>query len=502
VETQLELNVRAKNPLIWLHSVEEDRSVPRVQAVAEKLGYVVFEWDCIHGFAQRTAGQFRQPGDGRCTNVDQALAAVGEYKHQRTLFIFRDFHPLTRRMDQAVDYVLLARRVKDLYRTLRQNGNAVVFLASSPATPAELEECLALVEAALPDKDERLAIVTAWIAANARGLPCDLDEAGIHRLISTTAGMTSRQIQSALAMSVVNRKGLTAQAVDDVLAEKVKAVKASEVLECVPLKETLDDVGGLAGLKEWLRKRELSFGPAAVRYGLPMPKGILVLGPPGVGKSLTAKAAANVLHMALLRLDTGKIQASLVGQSEERMRRALALAEVQAPCVLWVDEIEKAFAGVRGPSGDSGVTQRVFGSFLTWMQERNKPVFIFATANNISDLPPEFLRKGRFDEILFVDLPTPEERKAILEVLLRKYGQKHARLITDALVKRLDRYTGAEIESVIIEAMYEAFYDNQRPLTAGDLEAATTRILPLADQMRDEIEALRRWGKANARPAS
>lgn len=502
METQLELNVRARNPLVWLHSPEEDRSVPRAQAVAEKLGYVVFEWNCIAGFVQLSAGQLRQPGDGRCTNVNQALAAVGDYKHQRTLFIFRDFHPLTRRLEQAADYVLLARRVKDLYRSLRQNGNVVVFLASAPATPAELEECLALVEAALPEKDERLAIVTAWTAANAKGLPCDLDEAGIHRLTSTTAGMTSRQIQSALAMSVVSRKGLTAQVVDDVLAEKVKAVRASEVLECVPLKETLDDVGGLAGLKEWLCKRELSFGPAAARYGLPMPKGILVLGPPGVGKSLIAKAAANGLHMALLRLDTGKIQASLVGQSEERMRRALAMAEVQAPCVLWVDELEKAFAGARGPSGDSGVTQRVFGTFLTWSQERTKPVFIFATANHIGDLPPEFLRKGRFDEIFFVDLPTPGERKAILEVLLRKYGRKPARLVTDALVKRLDRYTGAELESVITEAMYEAFYDNQRPLTAQDLEAATTRILPLADQMRDEIEALRRWGRANARPAS
>lgn len=159
-------------------------------------------------------------------------------------------------------------------------------------------------------------------------------------------------------------------------------------------------------------------------------------------------------------------------------------------------------AGARGPSGDSGVTQRVFGTFLTWSQERTKPVFIFATANNISDLPPEFLRKGRFDELFFVDLPTPEERKAILEVLLRNYGRKPARLVTGALVKRLDRYTGAEIESVIVDALFEAFYDDQRPLAAGDLEAATTRILPLADQMRDEIEALRRWGKANARPAS
>jgi SpoVK/Ycf46/Vps4 family AAA+-type ATPase len=502
METQLELNVRARNPLVWLHSVEEDRSVPRVRAVAEKLGYAVFEWNCIAGFVQVSDGTFRHPGDGQCTNIDQALAAAGEYKHQRTVFIFRDFHPLARRMEQAPDYVLLARRVKDLYRRLRQNGNAVVFIASSSATPTELEECLALVVAALPEEDERLAIVTAWIAANAKGLPCDLDEPHVHRLASTTAGMTSRQIQSALAMSVVHRKGLTAQVVDDVLAEKVKAVRASEVLECVPLKETLDDVGGLAGLKDWLQRRELSFGPAAARYGLPTPRGILVLGPPGVGKSLTAKATASSLHMALLRLDIGKIQASLVGQSEERMRRALAMAEVQAPCVLWVDELEKAFAGARGASGDSGVTQRVFGTFLTWLQERHKPVFIFATSNNISDLPPEFLRKGRFDEIFFVDLPTPEERKAILKVLLRKYGRKAGRLVTDSLAKRLDRYAGAEIESVIIEAMYEAFYDGQRPLTAQDLEAATTRILPLADQMRDEIEALRRWGKANARPAS
>jgi len=206
--------------------------------------------------------------------------------------------------------------------------------------------------------------------------------------------------------------------------------------------------------------------------------------------------------MSLLRLDVGKIQASLVGQSEERMRRALALAEVQAPCVLWVDEVEKAFAGASGPSGDSGVTKRVFGNFLTWLQERTKPVFVFATANSIDDLPREFRRRGRFDELFFIDLPTPAERKAILEVLLRKYGRKSARLITDALVKRLDRYTGAEIESVIVDAMYEAFDDDQRPLTAADLEAATARIVPLADQMRDEIEALRRWGKANARPAS
>lgn len=178
------------------------------------------------------------------------------------------------------------------------------------------------------------------------------------------------------------------------------------------------------------------------------------------------------------------------------------MAESQAPVVIWIDEVEKAFAGVTGPSGDSGVTQRVFGCFLTWTQERTKPVFIIATANNIRLLPPEFLRKGRFDELFFVDLPTPSERKAILQVLLRKHGLSQKGLVSEGLVNKLDRYTGAEIDCVITEAMYEAFYDDQRPVTAKDLEAATTKILPLADQMRGEIEELRRWGKVNARPAS
>lgn len=314
--------------------------------------------------------------------------------------------------------------------------------------------------------------------------------------------MTSRQIQSALAHSLVTRKRLDGGTIEDVLAEKVAAVRKTELLEYVAVTTTLDDVGGLEGLKAFLRARASAFGTAAERYGLPMPKGILILGPPGTGKSLVAKATAHALGMTLLRFDLGRLQASLVGQSEERTRRALAMAESQAPCVTWIDELKKGFAGVSGPAGDSGVTQRQFGSVLNWMQERTAPVFVVATANNIRQLPPEFLRKGRFDEIFFVNLPTPAERRAILNVLLRRYGQRQPGLVTEDLVRRLDRYTGAEIEYVITEAMYEAFADGQRPVTADDLVAATTRVLPLADQMRAEIEELRKWGRANARPAS
>jgi len=488
--------------MVWVSTLEEDRAASRIKAVAEKLGCPVFEWNCTGGFAQVSEGKLRQPGDGHCTNVDQALGAMGEYKQQRTVFIVRDLDLLASRLAPSADYVVLTRRIKDVHRKLKQNGNTVIFLSGSPAMPPELGAYLALVEAPLPDNDERLAIISAWIKTNAQGLSCQLDDEGLHRLTAAAAGMTSRQIQSALAVSVVKHRAVVAASVDDMLAEKVKAVKTSEILEYIPVTENFADVGGLDGLKEYIKKRASCFSRAALRYGLPTPKGILILGPPGAGKSLTAKAAASVLQIPLIRLDFGRVHGSLVGESEERMRRALALAEAQAPVVLWIEELEKALGGVGGPSGDSGVTQRLFGKFLTWAQERTKVVFMVATANNVTQLPPELLRRGRFDEIFFVDLPTPSERKAILDVVLRKHGLQPKGLVTDVLIDRLDRYTGAEMDYIVTEAMFDAFDDNQRAVTVKDIEAATTKVLPLADQMREEIEALRRWGKANARSAS
>jgi len=502
VEDQLETRFRAKTEMLWVSTMEEDRTASRIEAEAEKLGNAVFEWTCVKAFEQRCQGKLRLPGDGQCTNIDQALRAIAEYKQQRTVFIFRDLDLLARRLEPSPDYVMVVRRIKDVCRALRQNGNTAVFLASSPLIPRELQECLALVEVPLPDQEERIAINSAWIAANCAGVPSQINDEIVHQMGSVSAGMTSRQIQSALAMSVVKHKALTPQVVDDLLAEKIAAVKTSELMECVRVGEKLEDVGGLAAIKDYVQKRAMAFGRPAERYGLPKPKGVLIVGIPGTGKSLLAKVIASILHLALLRFDLGRVHASLVGESEARMRQALVIAESQAPVVIWIDEIEKAFAGVSGPSGDSGVGQRVFGTFLTWAQERTKPIFLVATANSVRQLPPEFLRKGRFDEIFFVDLPTPAERKAILEVLLRKYGLPTKGLISERLIEKLDRYTGAEIECVITEAMFEAFSDDQRPVTAKDLAAAATKIVPISDQMRDEIEAMRGWGRANARSAS
>ncbi len=501
MEKHFELCLRSGTAIVWLSSLEEDRSILRVKAVAQQLGYVAFDWDCIHGFQQLTEGDVRQPGDGQCTNIGQALRAAGEYKYSKAVFIFRDISLLADRLERSEEYVRFLREVKQLYHRLKETGNTAIFGSTSPTEPQDMKDCLSLVEASLPSPAERLAIINTWIRTNCHAIPCDLDNEAIHHIVSASAGMTSRQIQSGLAMSAVKRKGLKSDAVEDMLAEKVAVVRTSEVLDYIRMEETLDNVGGLAGIKDFLVKRALAFGAAAERYGLPTPKGILLLGPPGTGKSLIAKVTANVFQIPLLHLDVGRLQGSLVGQSEERMRLAIALAESQAPCVLWADEIEKAFGGVRGFTGDSGVLQRQFGYLLNWMQEHDKAVFMVATANNLSQLPPEFLRKGRFDEIFFVDLPTPPERKEIMKVLLRKRGYNPNGLVQQSLVNKLEHYTGAEMEYVIIEALYEAFFDNQRALTAKDLEEATSRIVPIADQMRGEIEQLRKWGRVNARAA-
>jgi ATP-dependent 26S proteasome regulatory subunit len=502
METHLEQLLRAQTPFIWVFSPEEDRTATRILSVATRIKRPVFEWDCIHGFQQLSSEPLRQPGDGHCIHVTQALQAIGEYRQAAVVFVVRDLNLLVDRIERQVDYVQLVRQLRQLYRTLSTVGTTITILSSSAEIPIELRDSVTLCEALLPSADDRLAVIQAWLKANAQSIPCVLSEEDIYHLVAVSAGMTSRQIQRAIALSVIRRKRIGSEMIDDLLTEKVAVVRASGALEYIRVEETLADVGGSAGIKQYLQKRAHAFGPAAARYGLPQPKGVLFAGIAGTGKSLLAKVSANVLHVPLLKLDVGKLQGSLVGQSEERMRNALALAESQAPCVVWIDEIEKAFGGVMGPSGDSGVAQRQFGYLLNWMQERRSPVFLVATANHIQQLPPEFLRKGRFDEIFFIDVPTSVERKAILEALLRKHSQNPQGLTPHALIDKLDRYTGAEIDAVIVEAMFEAFDDKQRPLTAADLEMACTRIVPLADQMRDEIERLRRWGKTHARPAS
>jgi SpoVK/Ycf46/Vps4 family AAA+-type ATPase len=306
-------------------------------------------------------------------------------------------------------------------------------------------------------------------------------------------------VDNVLAKSLVEKGKLD---IDVVLAEKEQIVRKSGILEFYPTDESLTNVGGLDLLKNWLRKRRTAFSDRARDYGLPQPKGALLIGVQGCGKSLTAKAVASLWSLPLLRLDVGRIFSGIVGSSEERMRRAIQTAESIAPAMLWLDEVEKGFAGTQSSSfSDAGTTSRVFGTFVTWLQEKEAPVFVIATANDIKILPPELLRKGRFDEIFFVDLPAHAERQEIFRIHVAKRGLKAEQFDCAALADVTAGFSGAEIEQVIIAAMYDSF-DQQRPLRQDDVMKAIHETFPLSSTMREQIDEGREWARARARPAS
>jgi SpoVK/Ycf46/Vps4 family AAA+-type ATPase len=289
--------------------------------------------------------------------------------------------------------------------------------------------------------------------------------------------------------------------VKSILDEKEQIIRKSGILEYTAAVEDFNGIGGLGQLKRWLAQRNEGFSQKARDFGLPNPRGVMLVGVPGCGKSLCAKAVAAEWQKPLLKFDLGRVFAGLVGESEERMRRALAVAENVAPCVLWIDEMEKGLAGIGGV-GDSGVATRVFGTLLTWMEEKKHPVFVVATANNIDQLPPELLRKGRMDEIFFVDLPTPRDRAEILMIHLAKRQRTPADYDIPALVRASDGFSGAELEEVVIDALYEAYSSPERMLNTGHLLNSARQIIPLSRSRARDIETLRQWATVNCRMAA
>jgi SpoVK/Ycf46/Vps4 family AAA+-type ATPase len=330
----------------------------------------------------------------------------------------------------------------------------------------------------------------------------DLDDAGRERLLQAALGLTLGEAENVFAKIIVKDERLSADDVNEVFAEKQQIIRKSGLLEYCATSETFSNVGGMAVLKDWLNKRSLAFSQEARDFGLPAPKGILMLGVQGCGKSLCAKAVSTQWQLPLLRFDMGRMFGSLMGSSEENVRRAISVAESVAPAVLWVDEIDKAFAGSQG-SGltDGGTTARVFGTFLTWLSEKTAPVFVVATANDISHLPPELLRKGRLDEIFFVDLPDRDERAEIFGIHVQKRGRDIASFDLQGLADASKDFSGAEIEEAINSALYDAFYDKVE-LTTGHVLQALAETVPLARTMDEQISQLRDWAEGRARNAS
>ena len=477
--------VRAGYPGIYVVSGEEARVEAELKSVAEGIGYQLFAWSILDGLVDTADGTLHNAMDPQ-----EVLGGIADLP-ERSLVLLRDFHQFLEDPNP-----IITRLLKNVMRAAKTEGKTLVVLGCRLLLPPELEREFVVVEFALPSRDE-IGVVLDNIAESAgRESPQD-DEREL--LLDAATGLTSIEAESAFALSVVEDGGLNSAIV---AREKALAVKKNGLLEIVKAPATLDDIGGLDLLKGWLTQRRGAFGRMAQDYGLPSPRGLLIIGIPGTGKSLTAKATASVFQRPLLKLDAGRIYAGLVGQSEENLRSVIRTVEAIAPCVLWLDEIEKAFGGGKNSAAtDGGTSSRVFGTFLSWLQERTAPVFVVATANDVSQLPPELLRKGRVDELMFVDLPNAEEREAIWRIQIAKYGREPGGFDLAALVSASEGLTGSEIEQAVIDGLYDAFNDYREPVDRNFLTALEATV-PLGRLMSDQITALRQWAKGRTRPAS
>ena len=485
MRTALAHYIRAGYPGIVLVSHEEQRVEAELKAIATELHYRLHAWSVTSGLVNTEDGQTRPASDPL-----EAVALIGELP-ENSLILLRDFHMFLEDANPV-----LVRALKEELARCKTAGRCVIFLGCRQVLPPELIREAVVLHFTLPDKAQ-LAVVLDGICESAQ-LAAPQGDAR-DRILDAATGMTCTEAENAYALSVVE-----CRAIDPAIVAREKAltVTKSGLLELVPVRETLADIGGLDCLKAWLLQRREAFGERARQYRLPCPKGVLLLGVPGTGKSLTAKAAANVLGRPLLRLDIGALMGSLVGESEANLRSAIHVAEAIAPCIVWIDELDKGLAGSKSSGAtDGGTSARVFGSLISWMQERTASVFLIATANDVTQLPPELLRKGRWDEVFWTDLPSRAEREAIWRIKVAACGREPEGFDLAVLAEASEGYTGAEIEGVVADALYRAFAEQGREPTTADLRQALRDTVPLS-KLSEQVDALRKWAKGRARPAT
>lgn len=496
---EIETLVRARYPILYLLTAEELRADDALAEVARRRQKKIFEWSCTSGIIP--AGASIQSQRSRNPATRDALAALEQVVEQvePAIFVFKDFHPYLVRGNHAV-----VRRLKEIALHLKNSFKTVILVSSVLEIPVELEKEITLVHLPLPSREELDQLLTRVVdeVRQYKHITIDMSGRAREQLLQAALGLTLGEAENVLAKIIVQDERLTSADVGEVFAQKRQIVRKSGLLDYCEPDANFAHVGGLAALKDWLGKRAAGFTHEARAYGLPAPKGILLLGVQGCGKSLCAKAVSGHWQLPLLRFDMGRMFGSLVGSSEENIRRAIAVAESVAPAILWVDEIDKAFAGAQHSGGsDGGTASRVFGTFLTWLSEKSAPVFVVATANDISHLPPELLRKGRFDEIFFVDLPAAPERTEIFEVHLGRRGRDSGGFDLPALVRASEDFSGAEIEEAIISALYESFHAREELSTHHVLQVLASTV-PLARTMAEQMQRLRAWADGRARSAS
>ncbi|MBD0363268.1 MAG: AAA family ATPase [Coleofasciculus sp. C3-bin4] len=492
MQEEISILIQAQYPLIYLVTSEEERTERAISMIAQAKSQQrrVFVWTVTHGIVEY--GQSRHITQHNTVSSEAALQWVIQQK-EAGIYIFKDLHPF-------IDSPVTTRWLRDAIASFKGTQKTIILMSPVQTVPIELEKEVVVLDYPLPDLTELNQVLSHQLEqTKTRRTTTETRE----KLLKAALGLTHDEAEKVYRKAQVKAGRLTEAEVDIVLSEKKQLIRRNGILEYIEEDETIDSVGGLEELKRWLKQRSNAFTERAREYGLPQPKGMLILGVPGCGKSLIAKTTSRLWGLPLLRLDMGRVyDGSMVGRSEANLRNALKTAESISPAILFIDELDKSFAGTSGSSdSDGGTSSRIFGSFLTWMQEKTSPVFVMATANRVERLPGEFLRKGRFDEIFFVDLPTPEERQQIFNIHLSKRRRDIARFDIEQLAKVSDGFSGAEIEQALIAAMYEAFAQD-REFTQLDIIAAIKATLPLSRTMTEQVTALRDWARQRARPAA
>lgn len=518
VRDRLKILIDSSTPIVVIETAEEVRAVRLVREAAAPLHLAVFEWSIATGLVRGgvevaaaaadrgspgTTHARLQPADDHAAaiyNSREPAQALGtlEAMNLEAVFILKDFH---RHLEDPV----VVRRLRDVGQKFSSNRRTVVITAPAITVPAELSSLVEFLDLPLPDKTRLAEIVNEVFLrmSQNRRLRRTLDSAGLDAAINNLRGLTEEEAERAISQALVARDGLVPESVTDLVEAKKELLRHSGMLDFVEASEDMAAIGGLDQLKRWLAQRKGSWEDAARQFGLEPAKGVIILGVQGCGKSLCARSIAGEWHLPLVKFDTAAVFDKYIGETEKRVQKIFRIAEGLAPCVLWIDELEKIFAG-SGPdsaSVDAGVSSRILAEFLSWMQDRQAPVFVAATCNNVNALPPELIRKGRFDELFFVDLPNPNERKQIFAIQLSKRRRHPDEFDLDRMAAAARGFSGAEIDAAVESALYRCYSENQ-PLTTATVLDVLGQTVPLSTTRAEEIEAQRTWARERAVPAS
>jgi SpoVK/Ycf46/Vps4 family AAA+-type ATPase len=478
---ELALFLKARYPIIYINTIEEDRVEYVIRKnIKTNLNRSIYSWDFVDGYTNNPNNE----GFAK-RNPLQALELVERLNAETpALFLLKDFN-------RFLTDLSISRKLRNISRILKLQPKTLVIIGSDLTIPKELQDLITVIEFQLPLEDEIKQELTRLL----NSLNIEIDSQLFENLTRACQGLSLERIRRVLSKIIATYKTIDDNSISVLLSEKKQIISQTEILEYYSVNEKITNLGGLKNLKDWLKKRKTAFGLQASNYGLPTPRGLLLLGIQGTGKSLTAKAIANEWQLPLLKLDVGKLFGGIVGESESRLRQMINVAETISPCIVWIDEIDKAFTNTES-RGDSGTSNRVLATFISWLSEKTKPVFVIATANNIDLLPLEIIRKGRFDEIFFLDLPKQEEREEIFKIHLKEFRPKSWESFDyGKLAQASESFSGAEIRQSIIEAMYHAFYE-KREFTTDDICLSLKELIPLAHLESDQMIRLQNWASS------